>query len=150
MNPTLHSGDVLLLLKYPRWAKSDFPQRGDIVVFRGPPSSPYSFETRSLFGLEWRTRPAHIKRVLGRAGDRVELRGGQVWVNGQPLAESYTVGDSADSFPPLTVGKGEIWVMGDNRQIGSSLDSRQYGPIRVQDVLGVVSWQLWPEAGALP
>lgn len=137
MNPTLHSGDLLLLLKYPRWVSSEFPARGDIVVFRGPPSSPYSFEPHSLLGFQWRTRPAHIKRVLARAGDKVELRGGQVWVNGVPLTEDYTLGSSVDTMPPQTLGAGEVWVMGDNRQVGGSMDSRQYGPIRVQDILGV-------------
>ncbi|MFC6616829.1 signal peptidase I [Deinococcus radiophilus] len=83
MRPTLQSGNLLLLQKYPRWLDPDFPQRGDLVVFRGPPGSPYSYADHQWLGLEWRTRPAHIKRVLATAGDRVEARKGGVVVNGQ-------------------------------------------------------------------
>ncbi|WP_261664289.1 signal peptidase I [Deinococcus sp. Marseille-Q6407] len=151
MNPTLHSGDTLLLLKYPRWLDPDFPRRGSVVVFRGPPDSPYAYTAHSLLGLEFQTRPAHIKRVLAVPGDRLELRGGRVWVNGRALAESYV---SAEGFledqAPRTLGPGEVWVMGDNRRVGSSLDSRQYGPVRSQDILGTVPLRLWPAASTLP
>ncbi|MDO4264212.1 MAG: signal peptidase I [Deinococcus sp.] len=150
MNPTLRSGDLLLLLKYPRWLDRNFPQRGQVVVFRGPPDSPYAYATRSLLGWEYRTRPVHVKRVLALPGDRVELRGGQVWVNGQALAESYVSDGWIDAQAPRTLAPGELWVMGDNRRIGSSLDSRAYGPVRVQDVVGEVPRRLWPQPGPLP
>lgn len=150
MNPTLRSGDLLALLKYPRLLDPGFPRRGQVVVFRGPPDSPYSYAARSLLGLEFRTRPVHIKRVLAVPGDRVELRGGQVWVNGKALAENYASSGWIDAQAPRTLGAGELWVMGDNRQVGSSLDSRAYGPVRVRDVLGEASWRLWPQTGPLP
>lgn len=149
MNPTLHSGDLLLLLKYPRW-QADFPHRGDIVVFRGSEGSPYSYETRTVLGISQRVRPTHIKRVLAVGGDRIEMRSGQVWVNGAAVAEPYTAALSPDSFPPRTLASGEIWVMGDNRHIGSSLDSRTYGPLQRANIVGRVSYRLWPDAGTLP
>ncbi|GHF96825.1 signal peptidase I [Deinococcus piscis] len=150
MNPTLRSGDTLLLLKYPRWLDPDFPRRGSVVVFRGPPDSPYAYATHTLLGLEFKSRPVHIKRVLALPGDQIELRGGQVWVNGQALAENYAPGSWVDDQAPRTLAAGELWVMGDNRQVGSSLDSRAYGPVRVRDVLGEVPQRLWPEPGRLP
>lgn len=150
MNPTLRSGDTLLLLKYPRLLDPGFPRRGSVVVFRGPPDSPYSYTSRTLLGREFQTRPVHIKRVLGVPGDRIELRGGQVWVNGHALAESYVSEGWVDDLPPRTLGSGELWVMGDNRRVGSSLDSRAYGPVRVQDVLGEVPRRLWPRPDVLP
>ncbi|MFC6616828.1 S26 family signal peptidase [Deinococcus radiophilus] len=54
-----------------------------------------------------------------------------------------------DDFGPLTLDAGEVWVMGDNRLVGSSLDSRTYGPIRVQDVVGQAKMRLWPTPRAL-
>ncbi|WP_339096015.1 signal peptidase I [Deinococcus sp. VB343] len=151
MEPTLHSGEVLLLLKYPRWLRAwglptGYPQRGDVVVFKAPADSPYAYET--VYGL--RHRPYNIKRVIGLPGDRIEFRDGQLWRNGQAVAESYASQEGyVNDEGPLTVPPGKIWVVGDNRRTGSSLDSRSYGPVSLSDVAGPVPWRLWPRPQAL-
>lgn len=151
MEPTLASGEVLLLLKYPRWLRAwglptAYPQRGDVVVFKAPADSPYAYET--VYGL--RHRPYNIKRVIGLPGDRIEFRDGQLWRNGQAVAESYASQEGyVNNEGPLTVPPGKIWVVGDNRRTGSSLDSRSYGPVDLRDVAGPVPWRLWPRPQGL-
>jgi signal peptidase I len=101
-------------------------RRGDIVVLRDPTDG----------GLV-------VKRVVGVAGDTVELRGGRVYLNGRLLDESYLPeGTRTDpvrgQWARVTCGPGEVYVLGDNR--GVSADSREYGPVRSEAVLGRVLW----------
>ncbi len=151
MEPTLHTGQVLLLLKYPRWLRAwhlggEYLHRGDVIIFKAPADSPYAFET--LYGV--RHRPYNVKRVIGLAGDQIEISGGQISVNGKKLAESYAsaegyVTDQSEVVPP-----GKVWVMGDNRRTGSSLDSRAYGAVDLRDVAGPANLRLWPQPRLLP
>lgn len=150
MQETLNSGDVLLLLKYPRWLRAwglptPYPRRGDLLVFRAPADSPYSFET--IWGV--RHRPYNIKRALALAGDTVAVQDGRVVVNGTPLAESYASEGFVQDQPPQRVPPGKVWVIGDNRRLGSSLDSRTYGPVSLRDVAGVGNLRLWPRPGLI-
>lgn len=151
MRETLRGGDVLVLLKYPRWLRAwglseTFPRRGDLLVFKGPPDSEYSFET--LWGV--RHRPYNIKRVLALAGDTVGIVDGRVVLNGRPLAEPYASEGFLQDQPPARVPPGHVWVMGDNRRLGESLDSRAYGPVRLSDVAGPADLRLWPRPGLVP
>ena len=144
MSPTLRSGDVALLLKYPRWLRAwglwqDYPRRGDIVVFRAPASSEYAFQP-GLFGLRY--RPYNIKRVIGIPGDTVEVSGGRVRVNAQPISEPYTAVSTDRSEPAVKLGPAQVYVLGDNRLIGESVDSRYYGPVDLSDVAGPANWHL--------
>lgn len=146
MQPALHSGDRLLLLKYPRWLHAwglspDWPPRGALIVFKGPPGSPYSFET-GLLGL--RQRPYLIKRVVGRPGDTVELRGGKLFLNGRATPEPYASGEAPQDLAPLRVPPGQVYVLGDNRLLGESIDSRFFGPVALRDVAGQAGARLWP------
>lgn len=156
MEPTLQSGDVLLLLKYPRWLRAwglggggvggDYAERGDLVIFKAPAESPYAYET--LYGV--RHRPYNIKRVIGLPGDVLEFRDGQLYRNGEAVAESYASREGyVNDEGPLTVPPGKLWVIGDNRRTGESLDSRSYGPVDLRDVAGPVRWRLWPAPAPL-
>lgn len=151
MNDTLHSGDLLLLLKYPRWLRAahlptPYPRRGDLLIFKAPADSPYSFET--VWGV--RHRPYNVKRALALAGDTVAIQDGRVVLNGKVLAESYASEGFLRDQPALRVPPGKVWVMGDNRRIGASLDSRVYGPVDLRDVAGVSNLRLWPRPGLVP
>ncbi|WP_424951473.1 signal peptidase I [Deinococcus sp.] len=142
MNPTLHSGDVAVLLKYPRWLRAwglwqVYPRRGDIVVFRAPASSEYAFQ-EGPFGLRY--RPYNIKRVIGIPGDTVGVSGGRVRVNGRPIDEPYTAASTDRDEAGVTLKQGEIYVLGDNRIVGESVDSRYYGPVELRDVAGPANW----------
>lgn len=151
MEPTLHTGELLLLLKYPRWLHAwhlsgEYLRRGDLVIFKAPADSPYAYET--VYGV--RHRPYNVKRVIGLPGDHIDITDGQIRVNGQKLAESYAskegyVNDQSEVVPP-----GKVWVMGDNRRTGASLDSRAYGPVDLRDVAGTANLRLWPDPGLLP
>lgn len=144
MNPTLHTGQPLWLQKFPRWLHAwgltgQPYTRGDLVVFKAPAESEYAWETLSVLGREWRHRPYNIKRVIGLAGDTVMINDGRVWLNGQRLDEPYVSGDATQNEAPVTVPAGRVYVLGDNRQLGESVDSRFYGPVKLSDVAGKVA-----------
>jgi signal peptidase I len=112
--------------------------RGQVIVFQ-PPA-----------GVEQGSYP-FIKRVIGVAGDVVELRSGQVYVNGAALDEPYLFRDAAGQIEPTnqltgqtrwTVPAGELFVMGDHRE--ASEDSRAFGPIPVSAVIGRADVRYWP------
>lgn len=90
-----------------------------------------------------------IKRVIGLGGDTVELRGGVLYLNGEVKEEPYVSAENNDpnepqnTFGPVTVNEGYMFLMGDNRN--DSLDSRSttYGQIAVDCLMGVVAeWSL--------
>ncbi|AFZ68605.1 signal peptidase I [Deinococcus peraridilitoris] len=140
MNPTYQHGDVLLLYKTPRWLHAwgiggDWPKRGEVIVFKAPPGHQESYET-GVLGLRY--RPYLIKRVVGVEGDRLEIREGLLVRNGERLAESYTTGEAGQDAPPVTVPRNSVYVLGDNRRLGDSIDSRYFGPVHLRDVAGVI------------
>jgi signal peptidase I len=139
MERTFEPGDYVLVDKLsPRW---DAYSRGDVVVFNPP-------ET-------WTSRKTpFIKRVIGTAGDTVEVRiDGRVYVNGTALEEPYLYADTAGGAEPTTadgdatwvVPAGELFVMGDHRMM--SADSRVFGPIPVSSVIGRGILRYWPLSG---
>lgn len=101
------------------------PQRGDVVVFHSPENNGKDL----------------IKRIIGLPGDTVTVNGGQVLVNGTPLDEPYI--DEAPRYPDqLTVGTGEYYVLGDNRN--NSRDSHRFGPVPKQNLIGQAWLIYWP------
>jgi signal peptidase I len=107
------------------------PQRGDIIVFEYPKD---------------RTKD-YIKRVIGVAGDSVEVREGAVFVNGLRLDEPYLEGLQTFCYTgyacnggPVVVPEGTVFVMGDNRN--NSSDSREWGPLSFDRVIGQ-AWLLY-------
>jgi signal peptidase I len=138
MQQTLEPDEYVLVDKLtPRWDAFD---RGDIIVFEPP-------EGWSVGG----DRTPFIKRVIGVAGDSIELRDGEVVVNGVTLEEPYLfVGDDGVAQPTeqtggqdrWTVPSGEIFVMGDHRR--ASADSRTFGPVPISSVLGRAWLRYWP------
>jgi signal peptidase I len=103
-------------------------ERGDIVVFRYPrdPSKSY------------------IKRVIGMAGDRIHIDGGQVYVNGQALDESYVPAEYTDSrsYPEITVPVNSYFVLGDHRSMSN--DSRDFGSVDQSFIYGKAVFGYWP------
>lgn len=137
METTLMPDQYVLIDKLtPHWAVY---ARGDIVVL-APPSQ-YSGSNGVPF----------IKRVIGLPGDHVELKDGQVYVNGTALDEPYVfaeggVRQTTDPTPSglseWLVPQGELFVMGDHRQ--ASADSRSFGTIEVSQVIGRAWLRYWP------
>jgi signal peptidase I len=147
MENTLMIGDHLIMSRigydagvpFTNWHVSLWrnPKRQQVVIFK-PPFAP--------------DQPDYVKRVIGLPGDTVDIHDGSVWVNGQKLAENYTIGPSerADIHMPYEVPPDCYFVMGDNR--GNSYDSRFWGSVPRRDIIGTpvfiymsldVSQQAW-------
>ena len=127
MEPSLHDGEFVVVnrLAY-RWA---MPARGDIVVFRFPLNPERRF----------------IKRIIGLPGDQILIGDGRVWVNGQSLEEPY-IAAAPRYTGEWTVGAGEVFVLGDNRN--NSSDSQNWGMLPLQDIIGRAILVYWPVTDA--
>lgn len=158
MEPTLQIGDRVIVEKLSyRFGE---PERFDVVVFEKDieqvvdPTAPSVDEPvwrdvldafRGLFGFPTGDSRDFIKRVIGVGGDTVEGRDGRVYVNGRPIEEPYLPrGTTTADFPETEVEPGAIFVMGDNR--GNSDDSRNFGPVPVDSVIGRGLVLIWPPA----
>jgi signal peptidase I len=150
MIPTLQIGDHILVnklsygIRIPFWghyiARFGTPQRGDVVVFIFPEDRSKDF----------------IKRVIGVAGDIVQVRDKRVYINGRAVNDThaYFQGDDRlggpiyirDEYGPTRVPEGHIFVMGDNRD--KSYDSRFWGFVDLQDVRGKAFLIYWSWDGA--
>ena len=137
MEHTLEPDQYVLVDKLtPRF---DTYKRGDIVVFNPPEN-----------WVQQQGQP-YIKRVIGVAGDTVELKDGSVYLNGTKLIEPYVYPDE-DGKPQPTedligaskwvVPQGELFLMGDHR--ANSADSREFGPVDVNAVIGRAWLRYWP------
>lgn len=124
MLPTYHTGQRLFVTRY----FFDDPDRGDVIVFR-PPS---------------RGSDDYIKRVIGGPGDRVQIFGGRVAVNGEAVDESYLgAGVQTTCSGPwcdVVLGPDQYYVMGDSRP--NSSDSRLWGPVDDEQIVGR-AWLLY-------
>jgi signal peptidase I len=132
MEPTLKPNDRVLVNKLSY--KLHAIHRGDIVVFKRPPSEASDPTIKDL-----------IKRVIGLPGDTIEGRNDEVYINGQPLKETYVMPGAAGltaNFPATKVGNDQYFVMGDNRT--NSKDSRFIGTIPKSLVVGRAFIRVWP------
>jgi signal peptidase I len=84
--------------------------------------------------------------VVGVGGDRLSVRGGRVYIDGRPLREPYARLDDACPIcnlpEPVTIPEGHYFMMGDNR--GASADSREWGPVPEDWVIGQAFATYWP------
>lgn len=113
--------------------ENDGIKRGDVIVFRAPPSPEKDF----------------IKRVVALPGESISMRDGKVFVNGQVLDEGgYILKDTytnssafLDEGIPFVIPDGQYFVMGDNRSFSS--DSREWGPVTEDAIVGKVGFCYW-------
>jgi signal peptidase I len=143
MRDTLEPDEYVLVDKLtPRF---DDYSRGDIIVFR-PVVREESCDAPPN-GDEADDEPPFIKRVIGVAGDHVELRDGNVLVNGAQLDEPYIKGSATRSLTEQSewdVMPNRLFVMGDNRDNSTDSRSDQIGPICQADVIGRAWLRYWP------
>ncbi len=131
MEPTFRSGEYIFTSKVTY--KFRPMERGDVVVFKSPKNPDQEY----------------IKRIIGLPGDTVKVRGGEVFVNGAQLSENY-ISDKTSVFEggfaqedvQITVPSGKLFVMGDNRPHSS--DSREFGPIDQESLIGQVFYRYFP------
>jgi signal peptidase I len=126
MMPSLEDQERVFVNKFVyRWEPI---QRGDIVVFRYPRDPSKSF----------------IKRVIGLAGDHIQIDAGRVFVNGQVLDEAYLPAAYEDerSFQEMVVPANSYFVLGDHRSLSN--DSRDFGPVEQSYIYGKAVFGYWP------
>jgi signal peptidase I len=123
MHPTLRDADRYFLNRLTYYLHP--PRHSDIVVIKDPSDGIFV-----------------VKRIVATPGEAVYLKDGKIYVNGRALKEPYlkagtpTLTCSEVEEQLILCGKDQYFVLGDNR--GNSLDSRMYGPVRRQNILGVV------------
>jgi signal peptidase I len=128
MLPLLHPGDRIFVDESDQ-VRSDLHD-GDIIVLR-------------------RNDTIVLKRIVAMPGETISGVNRKVFRNGTQIDEPYLTPAKGDGIPDLItfatrkVGPGELFVMGDNRDL--SLDSRvaKYGPVRFSDVVGKYRWTYW-------
>jgi len=126
MMPGLSDQERIFINKFVyRWGPVE---RGDLVVFHYP----------------YDPAKSYIKRVIGVAGDRVEIREGWVYVNGEQLFEPYVSDRYRDerSYAPIAVPEDTYFVLGDHRNLSN--DSRDFGPVGREYIYGKAVFAYWP------
>jgi signal peptidase I len=126
MVPTLKYGDRVLVNKF--IYRFTEPERGDVIVFKSVEGDGQDL----------------IKRVVGVPGDEIAVRGGKLFVNGEPQKEPYVNKKYPDRsfYAPTTVPKDHVFAMGDNR--ANSQDSRIFGPVPEENIEGEAFLRFWP------
>lgn len=127
MSSTLNSQDIVLLSRS-HYRLFDM-KRFDVIAFE------YD-DTKYL-----------IKRVIGLPGDKVEYKNNSLYINNKKIEEDFLDGHQTEDFSLVTIGyetipEGKYLVLGDNRE--NSLDSRSFGLVDEDDILGKVSLKIWP------
>jgi signal peptidase I len=128
MEPTFVEGQRLIISRI-NYMLGD-PQRGDIIVFNSPQARDDD--------------PSLIKRVIGLPGELVEIRDGEVYINGQRLDEPYIKEPCTRQCRDRQwqLADDEYFVMGDNRNVSN--DSRAFGPIKHSAIIGEALFRYWP------
>ncbi len=127
MEPRVHAGELVLIntLAY-RFGPL---RRGDVVAFRHDAA----------------TTETYIKRIVGLPGERVAVSDGIVTIDGRQLAEPYVRFRDRRSAAAVLVPQRAYYVLGDNR--AESDDSRNWGVLREDDVVGKALVGIWPPRG---
>lgn len=171
MLPNLRNGERVFVPKYEIWLRKagvlSF-QRGEILIFK--PTAEIAAKVpnlnRSAFNL-FNYRPFLIKRLIGLPGDKISIANGEISVNGQLLDASWTTefwqkqgcwdrnseiannitsarGRVLPDQSEITVPAGHYFMVGDNRTLNGSEDSRMFGVVPMREIAGRAAAVVWP------
>jgi signal peptidase I len=130
MEPTLLDGEWLFINKIGYIMGG--PDRGDIVILKDP-SQQLGF------------REFLVKRIVGLPGDTIEVSNEKLYINGKESNEPYTdVGIQDGNYGPELVPAGHYFVMGDNRHLLASTDSRRFHSVPEKLIKGKAQFIMWP------
>lgn len=131
MFPTYNNADFLITEKITFRFRN--PKLGDVIILKNPKDESQDF----------------IKRVIAVPGDTVEVAGSSVYINGQLLSEPYLpsgtpthAGNFLTEATPFKAGQNQYFAFGDNREHSS--DSREWGPIKKEEIIGRAFFRYWP------
>lgn len=151
MEPNYHDSDYLIVNELTYHFGN--PKRGDVVVFKHPDPACTDFVNKSYVNRVFFQGPCenYIKRVIGMPGETVKIEDGKVIVknkenpNGFTLEEEYIVPNIRTyGSQERTLGKDEYYVLGDNRMPNASSDSREWGPLPKNNIVGKAAVILLP------
>lgn len=135
----LHNGDNLIVDKISYRFRD--PKRYEIIVF------PYKYQENTFY----------IKRIIGLPGETVQVKDGEVYINGEPLGEEYGLekieaGKEGLAGEPIELGEDEYFVMGDNRNHSSDSRDPSVGVLKKDDLIGRAWVRIWPfdSMGVIP
>ncbi len=131
MEPNFHNGEYILTNKI--LYKFADPKRGEVIIFKSPANKEIDY----------------IKRIIGIPGDRVRLSANVFYVNDRAILEPY-IPEGTPIFPgsfmtedtEIIVPEDKFFVIGDNRP--HSADSREFGPIPFEDIIGKAFFRYFP------
>lgn len=139
MESSLHNGDNLIVDKISYRFRD--PERYEIIVF------PYQYQENTFY----------IKRIIGLPGETVQVKDGEVYINGKLLGENYGLeqieeGKEGLAMEPITLGKDEYFVLGDNRNHSSDSRDPSVGVLTRDDLIGRAWVRIWPlnSIGVIP
>ena len=163
MYPTLEPNQRLWLNRLERTTKT-LPERGEIITFEKPSITKYTYQEidkdnpkakyNEKHGIEWFIynfleigKESYIKRVIALPGEHVEIKNGNIFINGEKLDEPYlqdgiltdVVGAGFDDF---IVPESCVFAIGDNRNY--SIDCRAFGCIPLEKIESSVAIRIWP------
>ncbi|MDH4068696.1 MAG: signal peptidase I [Dehalococcoidia bacterium] len=127
MEPTFQQGEAIMVSKVAY--RSSGPERGQVIIFNPPPpneESPYPF----------------IKRVIGLPSETVEIKDGNVFINGTALVEEYIMAPPSYTMPARELPENEYFVLGDNRN--NSSDSHTGWTVPRDNIIGKAWFVYWP------
>lgn len=133
MHPTFEDGELLIVKKYENIIKHPKYTRGEIIIFSPPIKG---------------NKKLYIKRIIGLPGDKISIEGGKLYINDKLLNEPYIENDLYTEAiyldGPHAIPEDELFVVGDNRHPGGSIDSRTFGEVPFKNVVGKVSYRIFP------
>lgn len=131
MRETLHDGDNLIVDKLSYRFRD--PKRFEIIVF------PYKYQEDTYY----------IKRIMGLPGETIQVKDGEVYINGELLEENYGLepiesGKEGIAIDPIKLGEDEYFVMGDNRNHSADSRDASVGVLTKEDLIGRAWIRIWP------